>query len=415
MANKTITQLQTKLNKLALKQPQLQENKQWTEVLRDLEGLSHNTSRQELLLETIAALSDAASSIPEVDDLLRVSINLIRDYFDFYHVAIFLTDESNEWAVLRAGTGELGQNLLEKQRRLKIGSNSLIGQCIFKRQPYIALDDVGKERSAYSSALLPETRSEIGLPLINRGQVIGALDLQSSEPAAFSQDDTTLFQTLADQLANTIQNAQLFTENTRLLEQAENNRRFLKTVIEHIPDPIFIKDKNHTLLEMNQANAQVIGRSERELLGRTDRDFLPAELAEEFYQRDNEVFTSNQIFVAEDKTIWGDGQEHTAHTRLIPIPNSAGQPEYLLGITQDVTEVRAREAERERLLAETAALYKGSQTIASALSERQIFEALFDQIRLFDPCEISAFRFNLVDNEPTWAELRVNWQKLNNP
>ncbi len=416
MANKTIVNVQTKLDELALVLPRLQENEQWIEVLREMEGLSQNTNRQELLLETVAAISDAASSILEVDDLLRLSVNLIRDYFDFYYAGIFLTDESNEWAVFRAGTGESSQLLREKRHHLKIGGETLIGWSIYHCQPRIALD-IGPEAVHFQDPLLPKTRSEIVLPLINRGQVIGALDLQSSEPAAFSQDDITLFQTLADQLANTIQNAQLFNENTRLLNQAENNRRFLKAVIEHIPDPIFIKDKNHALLEMNQANARVIGQSEQELLGKTDRDFLPVELAEKFYQRDNEVFTTNQILVAEDKTVWGDGQEHTAYTRLIPIPNSAGQPEYLLGITQDVTESRAQEAERERLLTETAALYKGSRTIASALSERQIFEALFEQIRLYDPCEISAFRFDLVDNEPTWVELRVNWhaERRNNP
>ncbi len=414
MANETLHHVQTKLNELALAQPQLQTMEPWTEIYQNLTELAQNTRRQELLLETVAAISDAASSILEVDDLLRVAVNLIQDYFDLYYVAIYLVDESNEWVRLRAGTGEPGQRLLQTEEKLKAGGESLIGWCIYHRQSLIALD-VGEEAVRFQNPFLPNTRSEIILPLINRGQVIGALDLQSSEPAAFSQDDITLFQTLADQLANTIQNAHLFTENAQLLDRAENNRRFLKTVIEHIPDAIFIKDKKHTLLEMNQANAEVIGQPQQALLGKTDQDFLPVDLAEKFHERDNQVFTSNQILEAEDKTVWGDGQEHIAYTRLIPIPNAAGQPEYLLGITQDVTEVRAHETERERLLAETAALYLGSQAIASALSERQIFEALFEQIRRDAPCEISAFRFNLVDNEPTWAELRVNWHKRNNP
>jgi PAS domain S-box-containing protein len=413
MVNETLQTIQAKLSELALSLPQLQKTGHWSEILRELAGLLRSTHRQELLLETVAAISDAASSILEVDDLLRVAVNLIQDYFDLYYVGIFLTDEANEWAVLRAATGQMGQRLLEGKHQLRINDQSLIGWSIYHRQSQIALDV--DEVIYFHSPLLPETRSEMILPLINRGQVIGALDVQSEKLAAFTQEDITLFQTLADQLANTIQNAQLFTENTRLLDQAENSRRFLKTVIEHIPDSIFIKDKSHTLIEMNQANAQVIGQPQPELLGKTDRDFFPPELADLFYQRDNEVFATNQIVATEDKTIWGDGHEHIAHTRLIPIPNSAGQPEYLLGISQDVTEERAREAERERLLAETAALYLGGQAIASALSERQIFEAIFEQIRHNDPCEISAFRFYMVDNEPTWAELRLNWQKRDNP
>ncbi|MBE7553825.1 MAG: GAF domain-containing protein [Anaerolineales bacterium] len=414
MVNKTLQNVQAKLKELALTLPQLQTTGQWTEILHELEGLSQNTQRQELLLEAVAAISDAASSILDVDDLLRVAVNLIQDYFDLYYVAIYLVDESNQHIKLRAGTGEAGQLLLQQEFPRKVGEESMVGWSVQHRQSLIALDG-GAGAAHFQNPYLPDTRSEMTLPLINRGQVIGALDLQSSEPSAFAQDDITLFQTLADQLANTIQNTQLFAVNALLLDQAENNRRFLKTVIEHIPDPIFIKDKHHILLEMNQANAQVIGRPQQELIGKTDRDFLHPDLAEKFYRRDKEVFATNQIFEAEDKTIWGDGREHIGHTRLIPIPNAAGKPEYLLGITHDVTEVRAREAERERMLAETAALYLGSRAIASALSERQIFEAIFDQIRLAEPCEISAFRFNLVDNEPVWAELKFNWQKRNTP
>lgn len=411
MVNEILQNIQTKLNDLSQNTLHLQTSTQWTEILAELKGLSQNTQRQELLLETVAALSDAASSILEVDDLLRVAVNLIRDYFDFYHAGIFLVNEAHEWALLRAAAGEFSQPLLDKQWHLKINDSALVSQCIFYRQPRITL----QPGEARHSSLLPNTQSQIALPLINRGQVIGALDLQSSEAGDFSENDISLFQTLADQLANSIQNAQLFSENARLLEQAENNRRFLKTVIEHIPDPIFIKDKNHALLEMNQANAQVIGLPSQDLLGKTDRELFPPELAERFHRRDSQVFSTNQILEAEDKTTWADGQEHTAYTRLIPIPNPAGQPEYMLGISHDVTERRAQEAERERLLAETAALHLGGQAIAKALSERQIFEAIFEQIRRSDPCEVSALRFSLVDNEPIWAEVRFNWQKNNNP
>lgn len=416
MVNETLQNVQIKLAGLSQAYPHLQTIPQWAEILAELNGLSQKTQRQELLLETVAALSDTASSILEVDDLLRVAVNLILDYFDFYQVNIFLVNETHSWAILRAAAGEFSQSLLEKQYRLKINDNALVSQCVFYRQPLISLpiEEVSIDKAQHSP-LLPQIRSEMALPLINRGQVIGALDLQSSEAAAFSENDIWLFQTLADQLANSIQNAQLFSENARLLEQAENSRRFLKTVIEHIPDPIFIKDKNHTLLEMNQANAQVIGQPPQALLGKTDQELFPPELVQRFHRRDSQVFTTNQILEAEDRTIWADGQEHIAYTRLIPIPNASGQPEYMLGISHDVTERRAQEAERERLLAETAALYLGSQAITKALSERQIFEAIFDQIRRSDPCEITAFRFSLVDNEPTWAELRFNWQKQNNP
>ena len=66
-------------------------------------------------------------------------------------------------------------------------------------------------------------------------------------------------------------------------------------------------------------------------------------------------------------------------------------------------------------LAETTALYRGSQAITRSLSERQIIDAIIEQIRLQNPCEISAFRFHMVNDEPIWAELIANWQKQDNP
>ncbi len=396
------TAIQTKFDELAQIVPQLTQTQQWADTLQSAAQLTHQLKRQELLLETVAAISDAAGSILKVDDLLHVTVNLIRDYFDFGQVAAFMADNTGEWVELRAkANGSGDKNGPETQIRLKIGPESTLGLTMAQQKAHLNP--------------LAEGRLEITLPLVSRGQTMGVLSLEPQTGDALGQPDLTWLQPLADQLANAIQNVRLLNENTHLLEQAENNRRFLKTVITHIPDPIFIKDKNHILLEMNQANAQVIGQPESALVGKTDRDFFSEELAQKFFQRDNEVFTHNQIFAVEDTTLWGDGQPHTAYTRLIPIPNAAGQPEYLLGITQDVTAARAREAEREQLLAETAALYQGSRAIANALSERQIFEALFEQLLRHDPCEIAAFRFIMVNDEPTWVELKSVWQKQNKP
>ncbi len=253
--------------------------------------------------------------------------------------------------------------------------------------PGLAKDYASDEKGTNKT---PNTLAIINVPIATQDKVIGAIEVHSfTKLQAFDENDLYALSLLASQAAAAI-------EKTQLFNQAENSRRFLKTIIEHIPDPIFIKDKEHTLIEMNQANANVIGKPEEELIGKTDRVLFSPELAGEFYRRDDEVLTTNQIFEHEDKTVWGDGKEHIAYTRLIPVPDAAGQPEYLLGITHDVTERKAHEAERERFLAETSALYNGSQAITGALSEYQIFDALFEQIRAENPCEISVFRFDAV-------------------
>ncbi len=172
------------------------------------------------LLQTAAEVSRASSSILDVDVLITSSVNLIRDQFDFYYVGMFLVNEAREWAVLRSGTGEAGRIQLERHHQLKIGGESMIGQCIATRKARIALD-VGEEAARFKNPILPDTHSEMALPLISRDKAIGALTVQSVQRSAFSNEDITLLQTMADQLANVIENASLFSQTQEALAEAE--------------------------------------------------------------------------------------------------------------------------------------------------------------------------------------------------
>ncbi|MCP4368124.1 MAG: PAS domain-containing protein, partial [Deltaproteobacteria bacterium] len=239
-------------------------------------------------------------------------------------------------------------------------TKNLSSRVIQTRQAILANDWSAVARDYAKSSI--DTLAILNVPMAVQDKVIGTIEIHSfTKTHAFDENDRYSLSLLASQAATAI-------ERTQLLNQLENNRHFLKTIIDHIPDPIFIKDRKHTWLEMNQANTHVLGQPAHELVGKSDKHFFSNELSDEFYRRDNEVFTKNQILEHEDKTVWGDGQEHIAYTRLIPISGTSGEPEYLLGITHDITERKAHEAEREQFLAETSALYEGSQSISSALS-----------------------------------------------
>ncbi len=170
-------------------------------------------------LQTAAEVSRVANSILQIETLIDTSVNLIRDQFNFYYVGLFLLDEANEWAVLKAGTGEPGQRMLARHHRLKIGSG-MIGWSVANRQARIALD-VGHDAVRFANPDLPDTHSEMALPLISRDEVLGALTVQSTARAAFSNEDITLLQTMADQLANAIKNARLFEWVAQAQQEAE--------------------------------------------------------------------------------------------------------------------------------------------------------------------------------------------------
>jgi GAF domain-containing protein len=177
-------------------------------------ALSHYT----LQLQAAAEVSHAATSILDLNELLTTCVEIIRERFDLYYAGLFLVDESGEWAILHAGTGEAGREMLRRGYKLKVGGESTVGSCIAHGQARTALD-VGKEAVRFEKPCPPEMRSEIALPLISRGRVLGAMTLRRSGVAAFGGEDITTIQSMAGQLANAIENAQLFEETKRRLEE----------------------------------------------------------------------------------------------------------------------------------------------------------------------------------------------------
>ncbi|MEJ2556624.1 MAG: GAF domain-containing protein, partial [Anaerolineae bacterium] len=181
-----------------------------------LEARTYDLERRSLQLTASAEVSRTVTSILETDQLIRQVVELIREWFDLYYVGLFLVDAAREWAVLRAGTGEAGQAMLGRGHRIKIGEG-MVGWSIAHAQARVALE-AGRDAVRLATAELPDTRSEAALPLRSRGQVIGALTVQSTQAGAFDQDTITALQTMADQVAVALDNARLFTESQAALD-----------------------------------------------------------------------------------------------------------------------------------------------------------------------------------------------------
>ena len=179
-----------------------------------VEARTQDLTRRTRYLEATAATARETASVLDLQELLVRAVNLITAQFGFYHAGIFLMDANREWAVLQAASSEGGQRMLARHHQLQMGVG-IVGYVARQGRPRIALD-VGEDAVFFDNPDLPETRSEIALPLRARGEVIGALDVQSVEPGAFRDEDVTVLQTLADQIAVAIDNA-------RLLQQAQES------------------------------------------------------------------------------------------------------------------------------------------------------------------------------------------------
>ncbi len=171
-------------------------------------------------LETAAQVAREAAAIRDVDQLLNTAVRLISERFDFYHAGIFLIDDAREYALLQAASSEGGQRMLTRRHRLKVGETGIVGYVADAGEPRIALD-VGADAVYFDNPDLPLTRSEMALPLRVRDRIIGVLDVQSTEPAAFSDEDVATLQTLVDQVAMAIENAHLLEESQHALRELE--------------------------------------------------------------------------------------------------------------------------------------------------------------------------------------------------
>jgi GAF domain-containing protein len=201
--------------------------------IRQLESQSKEIATYSRRLETdiqrimtTAEVGQRIATTRDLDRLLNEVVNLIVERFDFYHAQVFLLDEAGQNAVLLASTGEVGRKLLERGHTLPVGSQSVIGEVTATLRAVVARDtDVDPVHRR--NELLPDTRSEIALPLQVGGRLIGALDIQSERPDAFEDTDLAVFQTMADQLAIAIENANLFDHAQRDLREIEALNRQL--------------------------------------------------------------------------------------------------------------------------------------------------------------------------------------------
>lgn len=190
------------------------------ERTQDLTNASLRAEIRARELETISQLTRAITVEQNIDTLLPLTARLVSERFGFYHTGIFLLDENRQYAVLQAANSEGGQRMLARGHKLEVGPSGIVGYVAQNGTPRIALD-VGEDAIFFNNPDLPETRSEMALPLLFRGQVIGVLDVQSTEANAFNEDSINTLAILADQVTIAIENARLFSSTERALQEVQ--------------------------------------------------------------------------------------------------------------------------------------------------------------------------------------------------
>lgn len=287
--------------------------------------LRHSNER----LQTSLAVGRAASASLNLNEQLYNAAKLIRDEFGFYHVTIFLMDESNQYLVLREATGEVGQQQKREGFRLRLGdSQSVVGWVAQRREARLASPN---QPPFTPHPLLPHTQAELALPLLTRNFLVGVLDVQSDQPHGITAEDMTVLQLMADQLANNIENGMLFAE----LEQRTSNLAKLQTIATLMNEQANTQNALNVLAQQAQSLIQADGSSVWlwnrvegvlelvhevgfTLLGQIGNRLQPNQ------GLTGRTFTSNQTNVLEDyatweERLWRDEQNPLHAMMAVPI------------------------------------------------------------------------------------------------
>ncbi len=219
-SNKSLDETIQKLQKLQA-ELETRVEERTSEQEKSAKQLQKRAAQFETIAQLAAQLAQNINSIQDPESLLQKITQLVSVNFGFYHIGLFLLDESRQYAVLNAANSEGGQKMLDRNHRLKVGSEGIVGYVTSTGNPRIALD-TGADAVYFDNPDLPETHSEMALPLRVGTTIVGALDVQSTVPNAFTGDDVEVLSILADVVSVAIENARLFGESQRVLADAQS-------------------------------------------------------------------------------------------------------------------------------------------------------------------------------------------------
>ncbi len=351
--------------------------------------LLNRLERRAIYLQTAAEISRTASSTLDLDTLIQQAVSLIRERFGLYYVGLFLVDESGQWAVLRAGTGDAGKAMVAAGHKLEVGGDSMVGQCIAAREARIA-QSVGDVQVRFENTLLPETRSELALPLVSRGRSIGASTIQSDQEAAFTEEDITILQAMADQLANAIENARLYrqaqqeiAERRRVEEELRREEALMEAFMRYIPDYVYFKDRDSRFIRVSWSHVEKFGlKHPDEAVGKTDFDFFAEEHAREAYETEQEILRTGKPLVdVEEREVWPDRPDTWVATTKMPLYDDEGKIIGTFGISRDITRLKQAEAALRRRNLQLQTVAEVSRTATRTLDPDELLWQAVDLIR----------------------------------
>lgn len=343
------------------------------ELVAIKEKLEERVTARTKDLNLASQIGQEISKVQDAHSLLPRAVELVWAQFDLYQVQIYLVDAPRENLVLRASTGNAGSQLLAAGHRLSLHQTSINAQAAVEKQTVI-VTDTAVDNLFRAHPLLPDTRSEMVVPIVASDRVLGVLDLQSDRPGAFSEENLPAFEALASQLAIALENAQLFTE----LQEAEEEAARFRFGIDQSSSGIFLTNLDGAITYVNPAFEKIYGYRAEEAIGQTPRILKSGHIPPEQYTHFWETLLSKQIVAGEIINKGKDGRLIPIEGSNNPIVTPEGELVGFLAIHTDITtrkqveEALAKQAQDLQTVAEL------STAVTTILDQGQLLQAVAD-------------------------------------
>lgn len=287
-------------------------------------------------LETIYQVGEQATALLPIDELLPKVARLIKKTFNYYNVNILLKEDEKDELVFKAGYGGFPDSPPIGMRVQH--TEGIVGRTFRLGEP-VMVNNVANDPDYIRLEELSETRSELAVPLLRRGEPIGVLDVESSQVNAFNNEDLITLQVLAEQLAVAVENARLYERLKQSLEEAHRSQAFFSKIVFESPLSTIVTDSQGVCILLNNSACELLGGKLKDLVGSynllTDPPFHNTEATSQIQQ----AFTGRVVQFNLDL-----GQERVRHLRATVFPlTEAGSVANVVAMFEDLTEKRLLE------------------------------------------------------------------------
>lgn len=340
-------------------------------LARTFNSMTSQLLQRSKAVETSTEVSRRISSILDLKQLAFEVVEQLQSAFNYYHAHIYLLDIEGENLVMTGGIGEAGKTLLERNHQIPRG-RGLVGRAAETKE-FVLVSDTSQDRDWLPNPLLPETKSEIAVPIIAGGQVLGVLDVQNNVANSLTKQDADLITSIANQTAIAIQNIRQYEQTIATSAELAG---FQGAVNEAAI--VAITDVSGRIEQVNDKFVQISKYTREELIGQDHRILNSGYHPKEFIRDMWVTIANGRVWRNEIRNKAKDGSIYWVDTTIAPILNERGKPVKYVAVRFDITQRKETELAVEKRATELEVVANVGTAAATIIETDRLLQEVVD-------------------------------------